>query len=143
VPSLLEFLLRRPGQAPEGFREFLCGAGPLLVETVLEFEERYGVPVRHLYGLSETTAVLTLTPRMSESERRHWLSAHGTPSIAPAARERGHPRPHRRARPGICARADRCARGGGNAGVCGTATGHRRGVPERMVPHRRRRLLGP
>src|SRR5699024_5383628 len=44
VPSLLEFLLRRPGQAPEGFREFLCGAGPLLVETVLEFEERYGVP---------------------------------------------------------------------------------------------------
>lgn len=84
VPSLLEFLLRTPGSAPAGFREILCGAGPLTTDTVIEFEERFQVPVRHLYGLSETTAVVTLTPRMSPDERRRWHRAYGSPSIGPA-----------------------------------------------------------
>jgi long-chain acyl-CoA synthetase len=84
VPSLLEFLLNFGGTAPEGFREVLCGAGPLLVDTVIEFEERFGIPVRHLYGLSETTAVVTLTERMNEDSRRHWHRAYGAPTIGPA-----------------------------------------------------------
>lgn len=84
VPSLLEFLASSPGTAPDHFREFICGAGPLLVETVLEFEQRFGVPVRHLYGLSETTAVVTLTPRLPDDERRRWHRDHGFPSIGPA-----------------------------------------------------------
>lgn len=84
VPSLLEFLLRREGGPHAGFREFLVGAGPLLPETVLEFEDRYALPVRHLYGLSETTAVVTLVPRLSPKERRYWYSAHGPPSVGPA-----------------------------------------------------------
>lgn len=84
VPSLLEFLLSVGGAAPEGFREILCGAGPLLVDTVMEFEERFGVPVRHLYGLSETTAVVTLTERMDGDTRRHWHRAYGAPTVGPA-----------------------------------------------------------
>ncbi|WP_426241626.1 class I adenylate-forming enzyme family protein [Nocardioides sp. LHG3406-4] len=84
VPSLLEFLLSAGGTAPEDFAEVLCGAGPLLVDTVMEFEERFGVPVRHLYGLSETTAVVTLTDRMDDDARRHWHRAYGAPSIGPA-----------------------------------------------------------
>lgn len=84
VPSLLEFLLSAGGDVPEQFREVLCGAGPLLVDTVIEFEERFDVPVRHLYGLSETTAVVTLTHRMGDDERRHWHRAYGVPSIGPA-----------------------------------------------------------
>lgn len=84
VPTLLEFLLASPGQAPACFREVLCGAGPLLVETVLDFEHRFSVPVRHLYGLSETTAVATLMPRLGDVERRHWHRDFGFPSIGPA-----------------------------------------------------------
>ncbi len=84
VPSLLEFLSSAPGAAPGHFHEFVCGAGPLLVETVLDFEQRFEVPVRHLYGLSETTAVVTLTPRLPDAERRRWHQEFGFPSIGPA-----------------------------------------------------------
>jgi long-chain acyl-CoA synthetase len=84
VPSLLEFLLNTEGAAPQTFREILCGAGPLLSDTALEFEDRFGIPIRHLYGLSETTAVVTLTPRMPEPQRRAWHRNYGNPSIGPA-----------------------------------------------------------
>lgn len=84
VPSLLEFLLSSPGEPPACFREFVCGAGPLLVETVLDAEQRFDVPVRHLYGLSETTAVATLMPQLSDTARRTWHRDFGFPSIGPA-----------------------------------------------------------
>lgn len=84
VPSLLEFLLAVSGMPPPCFREFLCGAGPLLVETALDFEDRFGLPIRHLYGLSETTAVVTLMPRLTDGERRRWHREYGFPSIGPA-----------------------------------------------------------
>lgn len=87
VPSLLEFLLGSPGSAPAFFREVLSGAGPLLTDTAIEFEDRFGVPIRHLYGLSETTAVVTLTPRLDDAQRRIWHRAYGAPSI-------GVPIPH-------------------------------------------------
>jgi long-chain acyl-CoA synthetase len=89
VPSLLEFLLRAPGQAPDCFREFLCGAGPLLVETVVEGEQHLGRPVRHLYGLSETTAVVTLMPRLPDETRTEWHRAYGFPSTGPAVPHAG------------------------------------------------------
>jgi long-chain acyl-CoA synthetase len=84
VPSLLEFLLRSPGRVPDRFREFLCGAGPLLVDTVVECEQHFRRPIRHLYGLSETTAVVTLMPRLPDEVRTEWHRAHGFPSIGPA-----------------------------------------------------------
>lgn len=87
VPSLLEFLLRSRGGPHGDFREFLCGAGPLLPETVLAFESRYSRPVRHLFGMSETTAVVTLMPRMGDQARTEWHSRFGFPSI-------GVPVPH-------------------------------------------------
>ncbi|MDP9397799.1 MAG: acyl--CoA ligase [Actinomycetota bacterium] len=83
VPSLLEFLLSSDGNARALLRELLCGAGPLLSETVLSFERTFGVPVRHLYGLSETTAVATLMPRLPEAERTCWYRDFGFPSIGP------------------------------------------------------------
>ena len=84
VPSLLEFLLAAPQEVPASFREFLCGAGPLLVETALDFEEQFSIPVRHLYGLSETTAVVTLMPSLDAGERMRWHRDFGFPSIGPA-----------------------------------------------------------
>ncbi len=84
VPTLLEFLLRSPGSPSERFREVLSAAGPLLVETVLEFESRFGVPVRHLYGLSETTAISCCMPALDRAERMRWHRDFGFPCIGPA-----------------------------------------------------------
>jgi long-chain acyl-CoA synthetase len=84
VPSLLEFLLKAPPPERMPLREILCGAGPLLVDTVLRFEDEFGIPIRHLYGLSETTAVVTLMPRMSAEQRLGWYQDHGWPSVGPA-----------------------------------------------------------
>lgn len=82
VPTLLEFLIAEGGgPAPSSFREALVGAGPLMIETVLTFEDLFGIPVRHLYGLSEVTAVATMLPTMPDSERRCWYVDHGFPSI--------------------------------------------------------------
>ena len=86
VPTLLELLLAKTTHVrrPSPIREVLCGAGPLLMETVLEFEHTFGIAVRHLYGLSETTCVATLMPRMAQDERRRWYEGHGFPSIGQA-----------------------------------------------------------
>jgi long-chain acyl-CoA synthetase len=87
VPTLLEFLLAGEDGPPASFREVLCGAGPLLVDTVLAFEDRFAMPVRHLYGLSETTCVSCAMPALDGGERRHWHKEYGFPSI-------GSPVPH-------------------------------------------------
>ncbi|MFG1830846.1 class I adenylate-forming enzyme family protein [Micromonospora chersina] len=84
VPTLLEFLLAGDGEAPGCFAEVLCGAGPLLVETALDFEKRFGVPIRHIYGLSETTCVASAMPALPEERRRHWHADFGFPSIGSA-----------------------------------------------------------
>ena len=59
VPTLLAFLLEdergHAGLDVSAFRHVICGAGPLTVELGERFEERFGVPIVHGYGLSETT----------------------------------------------------------------------------------------
>jgi long-chain acyl-CoA synthetase len=84
VPALLEFLLAGDEHSPARFTEVLCGAGPLLVETALGFEKRFGVCIRHIYGLSETTCVATAMPALADEERRHWHVDFGFPSIGNA-----------------------------------------------------------
>ncbi len=84
VPSILEFLLQDAGDQTGLLDEVLCGASPLLSATALEFEAKFSIPVRHLFGMSETTAVVTLMPRMSADARATWHAAYGPPSIGPA-----------------------------------------------------------
>ena len=85
VPTLLEFLIEDGGRpAPASFQEALCGAGPLMMETVVNFENLFDIPVRHLYGLSEVTAVATMLPILPDLERRSWYVDHGFPSIGRA-----------------------------------------------------------
>jgi long-chain acyl-CoA synthetase len=84
VPTVLELLLAHDTQPRPGLREILCGAGPLLVSTALSFEDRFAIPIRHLYGLSETTAVCCLMPSLPTDARRRWHEAFGFPSIGPA-----------------------------------------------------------
>jgi long-chain acyl-CoA synthetase len=86
VPTLLEFLLDANEDVAayklDGFGGFICGAGPLLKDTAVRFEDRYGFPIRHGYGLSETTCYSCFLPSdLSLSEHRHWLRDYDFPSI--------------------------------------------------------------
>lgn len=86
VPTLLEFLLSANEDISKHdlrrFRGFICGAGPLLVDTARRFEERFGFPIQHGYGLSETTCYSCFLPvDLPKGEHTAWLTAHGFPSI--------------------------------------------------------------
>ncbi|MBI4567951.1 MAG: AMP-binding protein [Planctomycetes bacterium] len=86
VPTLLEFLYET-GETPtrsrkSRFRRFICGAGPLTVDLAARFEERFGVPIIHGYGLSETTCYSCFLPvDLRPAEHQRWMRAHGHPSI--------------------------------------------------------------
>lgn len=88
VPTLLEYLLEAAAGEPgpsHRLRGVICGAGPLAIDTVTRFEDRFGLPVWHGYGLSETTAYACMVPTgLPDAERRQWYSAHGFPTIGAA-----------------------------------------------------------
>ena len=86
VPTLLEFLLDAGEDLSsyrfDRFKGFICGAGPLLKETALRFEDRFHFPILHGYGLSETTCYACFLPDdLSHDEHRHWLRDYEFPSI--------------------------------------------------------------
>ncbi len=86
VPTVLEYLLMmNEDLTPYELRRFrgvLCGAGPLLKDTAVQFESRFGFPIFHGYGLSETTCYACFLPRdLSDAERRRWLTEYECPSI--------------------------------------------------------------
>lgn len=86
VPTLLQFLVHA-GPVPEGtglrgLRHVICGAGPLTCELAAAFENAFGVPIVHGYGLSETTCYSCFLPvDLPAPERSRWLREHGFPSI--------------------------------------------------------------
>ncbi|MFN2625226.1 MAG: TIGR03089 family protein [Mycobacteriales bacterium] len=91
VPTLLEFLMSADPDVMSldlsRFRGLICGAGPLLVGTAARFTDRFGFPIHHGYGLSETTCYSCFLPTSLDAEtRREWLTAHGFPSIGVAVR---------------------------------------------------------
>ena len=86
VPTLLAFLLEdergQDGADLIAFRHLICGAGPLTVELGMRFEDRFGFPVIHGYGLSETTCYSSMLPvGQTPEEHRVWMRDHGFPSI--------------------------------------------------------------
>ena len=86
VPTLLEFLLEADedisGYQLDHFKGLICGAGPLLKETALRFEERFHFLIRHGYGLSETTCYSCFLPNdVSHEQHRRWLTGFEFPSI--------------------------------------------------------------
>jgi long-chain acyl-CoA synthetase len=118
VPTLLEFLLDANENVAayklEDFGGVICGAGPLLKDTAMRFEERFGFPIRHGYGLSETTCYSCFLPNdLSRDEHRHWIGDFEFPSIGVPLRHNrmaildgdGQPLPE-------MARGEICIRGG-------------------------------
>jgi len=86
VPTLLEFILDADEDISpyrlDRFKGFICGAGPLLKETAMRFEDRFRFPIHHGYGLSETTCYSCFLPNdLSLTEHRHWLRDYEFPSI--------------------------------------------------------------
>jgi long-chain acyl-CoA synthetase len=86
VPTLLEFLLEANEDVArhqlDRFGGFICGAGPLLKDTAVRFEERFKFPIRHGYGLSETTCYSCFLPNdLSPDQHRRWLVDYEFPSI--------------------------------------------------------------
>jgi long-chain acyl-CoA synthetase len=98
VPTLLQFLLEhaqkleKAGETIFGqriqrrelarFRHLVCGAGTLSVQLAQAFEDKFGFPILHGYGLSETTCYSCFLPiDLSWEAHQHWLQAHGYPSI--------------------------------------------------------------
>ncbi|TLY25946.1 MAG: acyl--CoA ligase [Nitrospirae bacterium] len=86
VPTLLEFLLDSDEDLKpyrlDRFRGVICGAGPLLKETAARFEDRFRFPIRHGYGLSETTCYSCFLPNdLPADQHRRWLTDYDFPSI--------------------------------------------------------------
>jgi long-chain acyl-CoA synthetase len=98
VPTLLQFLVEHAernqtaGDTIFGqnitrlnltrFRHFICGAGTLAVALAEKFEETFGFPILHGYGLSETTCYSCfLPPNLTWQEHQAWLQDYGYPSI--------------------------------------------------------------
>lgn len=86
VPTLLEFLLDADEDLTpyrlDHFRGVICGAGPLLKETAARFEDRFRFPIRHGYGLTETTCYSCFLPNdLSAEQHRYWLTHCEFPSI--------------------------------------------------------------
>jgi len=118
VPTLLEFLLdANEDLSPyklDRFKGFICGAGPLLKDTAIRFEDRFHFPISHGYGLSETTCYSCFLPNdLSHEEHRHWLRDYEFPSIGVPLRHntmtilngKGQPLPE-------MSRGEICIRGG-------------------------------
>ena len=118
VPTLLEFLLDANDDVGayrlQDFSGFICGAGPLLKDTAVRFEDRFRFPIRHGYGLSETTCYSCFLPNdLAAEEHRHWIRDFEFPSIGVPLRHNqmaildseGQPLPE-------LARGEICIRGG-------------------------------
>jgi long-chain acyl-CoA synthetase len=98
VPTLLQFLLEYADKREAAgdtlfghgigrselkhFRHLICGAGTLSVALAHEFESRFGFPILHGYGLSETTCYSCFLPiTLSWKKHQEWMQAYGYPSI--------------------------------------------------------------
>ncbi|MFQ5458292.1 MAG: class I adenylate-forming enzyme family protein, partial [Myxococcota bacterium] len=87
VPTLLQFLCEAGGKdlhpgALGKFRYVLCGAGPLTVDLGRRFEDTFGVPIMHGYGLSETTCYNCFLPvDLPPEAHARWMRDFGFPSI--------------------------------------------------------------
>ncbi|NDJ86438.1 MAG: acyl--CoA ligase [Chloroflexi bacterium] len=64
------------------FRHLICGAGTLAIQLARRFENQFGFPILHGYGLSETTCYSCFLPIDLDWEtHQRWMHAYGYPSI--------------------------------------------------------------
>ena len=61
VPTLLRDLLARDGKPPECLKFMVTSSAPLAADTHAQLLSRFGVEVRHCYGMSETSGFIAFT----------------------------------------------------------------------------------
>ncbi|MBM3133738.1 MAG: acyl--CoA ligase [Chloroflexi bacterium] len=86
VPTILQYCCERNDDMSQydlsRFRHPICGAGILTTALARRFEQQFGFPIIHGYGLSETTAYCCFLPLDLDSrEHVHWMQEYGYPSI--------------------------------------------------------------
>lgn len=86
VPTILKYCCERGDDMSQydlsRFRHPICGAGILTSSLARLFEEQFGFPLTHGYGLSETTAYCCFLPLdLDSKEHMHWMQEYGYPSI--------------------------------------------------------------
>jgi long-chain acyl-CoA synthetase len=62
VPTFYRMLLGAQLPTPLPLRIFISGSAPLPIQTLKEFEEKFGVPLIEGYGLSEASPVVSKNP---------------------------------------------------------------------------------
>ncbi len=64
------------------FRHFICGAGTLAIQLARRFENQFGFPILHGYGLSESTCYSCFLPiDLNWETHQKWMQDYGYPSI--------------------------------------------------------------
>lgn len=86
VPTVLSFLLEANEDISKydlkHFRHVISGAGTLAIKLGADWEDRFGFPIIHGYGLSETTCYDCFLPTdLSDKEHKSWMRDYGYPSI--------------------------------------------------------------
>jgi long-chain acyl-CoA synthetase len=86
VPTLLQYLNNHytEKEVPDypTLSHIICGAGPLTVKVVENFEKIFDIRIIHGYGLSETTCYSCFVlVDIGRSEHEKWRSDYGYPSI--------------------------------------------------------------
>ena len=139
--AVLEAAQTWEGEIPgrDRVRIIMAGAPPP-TKTVVRVEEELGWEFIQIYGLTETSPLLTVNRTRAEwddlsaEERAEKLTRAGMPAIGVTPEDRrgarGDGQRHRRG-------AGPLQRGAG--GLLGAARGDRTSAPGRLVPHRRRR----
>ncbi|MHA1298876.1 MAG: class I adenylate-forming enzyme family protein, partial [Candidatus Helarchaeota archaeon] len=81
VPTVLSILLRMPHENLDlSSLEFvICGAAPLPVEVMKEFEKTFNCKIIEGYGLTEGTCASSVNPMPTESEDRRKIGSIGVP----------------------------------------------------------------
>ncbi len=87
--DVMNFLDREPGHDISSLRLVACGGSAVPVSLMQTFEERHGVQIRQLWGMTETSPMATLAwPAPETPAEKHWeiRSTQGRPMCGVEAR---------------------------------------------------------
>jgi fatty-acyl-CoA synthase len=87
--DLLHYLDREPGHDISSLRLVACGGSAVPVSLMQTFESKYGVQIRQLWGMTETSPMATLAwPAPGTPDDKHWAirATQGRPMCGVEAR---------------------------------------------------------
>ena len=98
--DVMNYLDREPGHDISSLRLVACGGSAVPLSLMQNFEQRFGVQIRQLWGMTETSPMATLAwPAPNTPPERHWevRSTQGRPMCGVEARivdDEGNALPH-------------------------------------------------